>query len=52
MTLVAPGMRFGKGHGYFDLEFAMLSEIGLVDASSEVVDVVHDCQYVDAVLAG
>lgn len=42
------GIRFGKGHGYFDLEWAMLSEIGLTDAQSEVVDVVHDCQYVDS----
>lgn len=46
------GVRFGKGHGYFDLEWAMLSEIGLTDACSEVVDVVHDRQYVDDDLEG
>jgi 5-formyltetrahydrofolate cyclo-ligase len=46
------GVRFGKGHGYFDLEWAMLSEIGLVDADSEIADVVHDCQLVDERLAG
>lgn len=46
------GIRFGKGHGYFDLEWAMLSEIGLADGSSEVVDIVHDLQYVDEDLEG
>lgn len=46
------GIRFGKGHGYFDLEWAMLSEIGLGTATSEIVDIVHDCQYVDEHLTG
>ncbi|MFD1713512.1 5-formyltetrahydrofolate cyclo-ligase [Amnibacterium flavum] len=46
------GIRFGKGHGYFDLEWAMLSEIGLTDGASEVVDIVHDEQYVDEELTG
>lgn len=43
----ANGVRFGKGHGYFDLEWALLCEIGCADGSSEIVDVVHDCQVVD-----
>lgn len=42
------GLRLGKGHGYFDLEWALLSEVGAVDEYSEIVDVVHDCQVVDA----
>lgn len=46
------GVRFGKGHGYFDLEWAMLSEIGAVDQASQIVGVVHDCQVVDEVLVG
>jgi 5-formyltetrahydrofolate cyclo-ligase len=46
------GIRFGKGHGYFDLEWAMLSEVGLTDERSEIVDVVHDCQVVEEDLAG
>jgi 5-formyltetrahydrofolate cyclo-ligase len=46
------GVRFGKGHGYFDLEFAMLSEVGAVGSASQIVDVVHDCQVVDGDLAG
>lgn len=41
------GIRFGKGHGYFDLEWAMLSEIGRTDASTQIVDIVHDEQVVD-----
>jgi len=41
------GIRFGKGHGYADLEWAMLSEIGAVDESTIVVAFVHDCQVED-----
>lgn len=41
------GIRFGKGHGYFDLEWAMLREVGCVDESTPVVCCLHDCQYVD-----
>ncbi|MDX6431366.1 MAG: 5-formyltetrahydrofolate cyclo-ligase [Streptosporangiaceae bacterium] len=41
------GVRFGKGHGYFDFEFAVLSELGVADDTTRVIDVVHDCQYVD-----
>lgn len=41
------GVRFGKGHGYFDIEWAILSEVDAIDADSEIVDVVHDCQLVD-----
>lgn len=48
----ANGVRFGKGHGYFDLEWAMLSEVGAVDETSQIVDVVHDCQYVNETLQG
>ena len=36
------GVRFGKGHGYFDFEWAVLSELGLTDSSSVVADVVHE----------
>jgi 5-formyltetrahydrofolate cyclo-ligase len=41
------GIRFGKGHGYFDLEWAMLYQTGVVDTSTPVVAFVHDCQVVD-----
>lgn len=48
----ANGIRFGKGHGYFDLEWAMLSEIGLTTRISQIVDIVHDEQVVDDLLEG
>lgn len=41
------GIRFGKGHGYFDLEWAMLHTMGLVSDSSAIVAAGHDCQVVD-----
>jgi 5-formyltetrahydrofolate cyclo-ligase len=45
------GVRYGKGHGYFDLEWAMLRELGLVDEDTPVAAVVHDCQVVDLEIA-
>lgn len=41
------GVRFGKGHGFFDLEWGMFTELGLVDESTPVVAVVHDVQVVE-----
>ncbi len=41
------GVRFGKGHGFFDLEWAFLWKIGAVDLKTPVVAFVHDCQVVD-----
>ncbi len=41
------GIRFGKGHGYFDLEWAMFWEIGVVDQDTPVFGAGHDCQVVD-----
>ena len=41
------GARFGKGHGFFDIEWATLYSMGVVDVSTPIVDVVHDCQLVD-----
>lgn len=46
------GLRFGKGHGFFDLEWAMLYSIGVVDASTQTVAVVHECQVLDEELRG
>lgn len=40
----ARGVRFGKGHGYFDLEWAMLFSLGVVRADTVTAAVVHDCQ--------
>lgn len=46
-AVTSSGLRLGKGHGYFDLEWAMLWELGAVDAEVEVVAVAHDCQVID-----
>ncbi len=46
------GMRFGKGHGFFDLEWAMLFQIGVVDESTTTMAVVHECQVLDEELRG
>lgn len=41
------GIRFGKGHGFFDLEWAMLYSVGVVGVETATVCVVHDCQVLD-----
>lgn len=41
------GVRFGKGHGFFDLEWGMFSDLGLVEENTPVVAIVHDVQVVD-----
>ncbi|KAH6677116.1 5-formyltetrahydrofolate cyclo-ligase, partial [Halenospora varia] len=46
------GLRFGKGHGFFDLEWAMLRTIGVVDQTTKTVAVVHECQVLDEELRG
>jgi len=40
------GVRFGKGHGFFDLEWGMFTDLGLVGDDTPVVAAVHDCQVV------
>ena len=41
------GVRFGKGHGFFDLEWGMFTDVGLVDEYTPVHAVVHDVQLVE-----
>lgn len=41
------GVRFGKGHGFFDLEWGMFTDLGLADEDTPVVAVVHDVQVVE-----
>lgn len=41
------GVRFGKGHGYFDLEWGMLSTLNIVQQKTLTVAIVHDCQVLD-----
>ena len=49
-AITPSGIRFGKGHGYFDLEWAMLYENGLVTIDSPVYAAGHDCQIVNVAL--
>jgi 5-formyltetrahydrofolate cyclo-ligase len=44
------GIRFGKGHGFFDLEWAMLFMIGVVKVKTPCVAIVHDCQVLEEAL--
>ena len=46
------GLRFGKGHGFFDLEWGMLYTIGVVGDETKSVAVVHECQVLDEELFG
>jgi 5-formyltetrahydrofolate cyclo-ligase len=41
------GVRYGKGHGYFDLEWGIFSVLGVVDSKTSMLTVVHDCQVID-----
>lgn len=47
VAVTMDGARIGKGEGYSDLEYALLREVGLVDASTPVVTTVHELQVVD-----
>ena len=41
------GARIGKGGGYSDLEFALLTEAGLIDEATTIATTVHDLQVVE-----
>ncbi len=41
------GQRIGKGGGFSDLEFALLTEAGLIDERTTIVTTVHELQVVD-----
>ena len=38
------GVRFGKGHGFFDAEWGMLYRIGTISSATPTAALVHDCQ--------
>lgn len=44
------GIRIGKGAGYSDLEFALLTEAGLISPETLVVTTVHPLQVVDTAI--
>jgi 5-formyltetrahydrofolate cyclo-ligase len=41
------GVRFGKGHGFFDLEWGMFTDVGIVGETTPVAALVHDVQVVE-----
>jgi len=41
------GVRFGKGHGFFDLEWGMFADIKIVNEKTPIIAVVHDLQVVN-----
>ena len=41
------GVRFGKGHGFFDLEWGMFADIKIVNEKTPIIAVVHDFQIVN-----
>ena len=41
------GVRFGKGHGFFDLEWGMFTDVGPVDEATPVAAIGHDVQVVE-----
>ncbi|MXR42895.1 5-formyltetrahydrofolate cyclo-ligase [Halobaculum sp. WSA2] len=47
VAVTEAGGRVGKGEGFADLEFAVLSELGAVDAGTAVATTVHERQVVD-----
>jgi 5-formyltetrahydrofolate cyclo-ligase len=44
------GVHFGKGHGYLELAWGLLAEMGLVGQKTPVIVSVHDCQVVGEVV--
>ncbi|MFC3477284.1 5-formyltetrahydrofolate cyclo-ligase [Halobacterium litoreum] len=47
VAVTEAGARVGKGEGYSDLEFAVLSDLGLVDDDTTIATTVHEMQVVD-----
>lgn len=41
------GIRWGKGHGFFDLEWAIFRELDIVHEGTPIFAVGHDCQVID-----
>jgi 5-formyltetrahydrofolate cyclo-ligase len=45
------GIRFGRSYQYFDIEWGLMAELGLVSERTPVAVIVHDVQLVPARLA-
>lgn len=48
VAVTEDGARVGKGEGFSDLEYGILTELGAVDAGTPVATTVHELQVVDA----
>lgn len=46
-AVAASGVRFGRGHAYFDMEWRIFSTMGLVAERTPVATLVHDVQVLD-----
>lgn len=46
-AVATSGVRFGRGHGFFDLEWRIFSDMGLVDNRTPLCAAVHDLQVLD-----
>lgn len=44
------GVRFGKGHGFFDAEWGMLHRMGVINTATPAAAVVHECQVLQETL--
>lgn len=46
-AVTTSGLRFGRGHGFLDLEWLLFRELGLVDDTTPIWTLVHDVQVVE-----
>jgi len=49
-AVATSGVRFGRGHGFFDLEWRIFGQLGLVDATTPIATAVHDVQVLEQAL--
>ena len=45
-AITTDGIRFGKGHGWFDIEWGLFTEVGVVTPETKIVTIVHESQVV------
>lgn len=46
-AVASSGVRYGRGHGWFDLEWRLFAELGLVSEATPIATVVHDVQLLE-----
>ncbi len=44
---LSSGYRLGRGHGFEDLEYAVMRSMGVIDETTPIITTVQDCQLVD-----